>query len=159
MSQGGNVGFYDRVTGKTKFIKPNHPDPNVELRYNWNAGIAQDPFADCGVYFGSQFLHYSTDCGESWSIISPDLTTNDTTKQKANISGGLTMDATNAENHTTILAIAPSTLNKHVIWVGTDDGNVQITRDGGTTWSNQSASMNGLPKNSWIPQIHVSEYQ
>ena len=159
MSQGGNVGFYDRVTGKTKFIKPNHPDPNMELRYNWNAAIAQDPFADCGVYFGSQFLHYSTDCGESWSIISPDLTTNDTTKQKADISGGLTMDATNAENHTTILAIAPSTLNKHVIWVGTDDGNVQITRDGGTTWSNQSASMNGLPKNSWIPQIHVSEYQ
>ena len=159
MSQGGNVGFYDRVTGKTKFIKPNHPDPNVELRYNWNAAIAQDPFADCGVYFGSQFLHYSTDCGESWRIISPDLTTNDTTKQKADISGGLTMDATNAENHTTILAIAPSTLNKQVIWVGTDDGNVQITRDGGTTWSNQSASMNGLPKNSWIPQIHVSEYQ
>lgn len=159
MSQGGNVGFYDRVTGKTKFIKPNHPDPNVELRYNWNAAIAQDPFSDCGVYFGSQFLHYSTDCGESWRIISPDLTTNDTTKQKADISGGLTMDATNAENHTTILAIAPSTLNKQVIWVGTDDGNVQITRDGGTTWSNQSASMNGLPKNSWIPQIHVSEYQ
>ena len=159
MSQGGNVGFYDRVTGKTKFIKPNHPDPNMELRYNWNAAIAQDPFADCGVYFGSQFLHYSTDCGESWRIISPDLTTNDTTKQKADISGGLTMDATNAENHTTILAIAPSTLNKQVIWVGTDDGNVQITRDGGTTWSNQSASMNGLPKNSWIPQIHVSEYQ
>lgn len=159
MSQGGNVGFYDRVTGKTKFIKPNHPDPNMELRYNWNAAIAQDPFADCGVYFGSQFLHYSTDCGESWRIISPDLTTNDTTKQKADISGGLTMDATNAENHTTILAIAPSTLNKQVIWVGTDDGNVQITRDGGTTWSNQSATMNGLPKNSWIPQIHVSEYQ
>ena len=102
MSQGGNVGFYDRETGKTRFIKPNHPDTNVELRYNWNAAIAQDPYKDCGVYFGSQFLHYSDDCGETWTLKSPDLTTNDTTKQKADKSGGLTMDATNAENHTTI---------------------------------------------------------
>jgi hypothetical protein len=79
------------------------------------------------VYFGSQFLHFSDDCGETWIIKSPDLTTNDTSKQKADKSGGLTMDATNAENHTTIIAIAPSPVNKNVIWVGTDDGNVQLT--------------------------------
>ena len=83
MSQGGNVAFYDRKTGQNRFIQPNHPDPKAVLRYNWNAGIAQDPFNDCGVYFGSQYLHYSDDCGENWVIISPDLTTNDTTKQKA----------------------------------------------------------------------------
>jgi photosystem II stability/assembly factor-like uncharacterized protein len=158
MSQGGNVGFYDRKTGKTRFIKPNHPDHNVELRYNWNAAIAQDPFNACGVYFGSQFLHYSDDCGNSWTIKSPDLTTNDTTKQKADRSGGLTMDATNAENHTTIIAIAPSPLNRDVVWVGTDDGNLQLTRDGGATWSNLNKQLKGLPAGSWIPQIHVSSY-
>lgn len=158
MSQGGNVAFYDRETGRNRFIKPNHPDPDVKLRYNWNAGIAQDPFKDCGVYFGSQFLHYSDDCGQSWTIKSPDLTTNDTTKQKADKSGGLTMDATNAENHTTILAIAPSPVNKDVIWVGTDDGNLQLTRDGGKTWSNLAKSLKGLPANSWIPQIQVSHH-
>jgi len=157
MSQGGNVGFYDRKTGRTRFIRPNHPDHKVELRFNWNAAIAQDPYKDCGVYYGSQFLHYSDDCGETWTIKSPDLTTNDTTKQKADRSGGLTMDATNAENHTTIIAIAPSPVNKDVIWVGTDDGNVQMTRDGGKTWVNHNKMLKGLPLASWIPQIQVSQ--
>ncbi len=157
MSQGGNVGFYDRLTGKTRFVKPNHPDPKMNLRFNWNAGIAQDPFKDCGVYFGSQFLHYSDDCGETWTIKSPDLTTNDTSKQNADKSGGLTFDATFAENHTTIIAIAPSPVNKNVIWVGTDDGNVQLTTDGGKTWANHNKFLKGLPLASWIPQIHVSD--
>ena len=156
MSQGGNVGFYDRVTGKTRFVKPNHSDPAVTLRFNWNAAIAQDPYKDCGVYFGSQFVHYSDDCGVSWKIISPDLTTNDPSKQKADQSGGLTMDATNAENHTTILAIAPSPVDKDVIWVGTDDGNLQLTRDGGKTWTNLSSNLKALPGGSWIPQIEVN---
>lgn len=158
MSQGGNLGFYDRQTGRTRFIQPMHPDPKVVLRYNWNAGIAQDPFKDCGVYFGSQYLHYSDDCGETWTIISQDLTTNDTLKQKADKSGGLTMDATNAENHTTILAIAPSPVDKNVVWVGTDDGNLQLTTDGGKSWTNQNKKLMGLPQGSWIPQIHVSTY-
>ena len=157
MSQGGNVGFYDRETGRTRFVQPNHPDHKVELRYNWNAAIAQDPFSDCGVYFGSQFLHFSDDCGETWIIKSPDLTTNDTSKQKADKSGGLTMDATNAENHTTIIAIAPSPVNKNVIWVGTDDGNVQLTTDGGKNWINHNKNLKGLPLASWVPQIHVSD--
>lgn len=156
MSQGGNVAYYDRLTGRSRFIKPNHPDTNIVLRYNWNAAIAQDPFLDCGVYFGSQFVHYSKDCGESWNIISPDLTTNDTTKQKADQSGGLTLDATFAENHTTILCIAPSPVNKNVLWVGTDDGQLQSTTDGGKTWVNSSKLLKGLPAGSWIPQIVVS---
>jgi len=156
MSQGGNVGFYDRMTGKTRFIKPIHPDTSITLRYNWNAAIAQDPFKDCGVYFGSQYVHYSSDCGESWTVISPDLTTNNPEKQKADKSGGLTPDATNAENHTTILAIAPSPADRNVIWAGTDDGNVQISRDGGKTWKNVASKLKGLPDNSWVPQIVTS---
>lgn len=155
MSQGGNVGRYDRITGRTQFIKPQHPD-HEKLRYNWNAAIAQDPFNDCGVYYGSQFVHYSDDCGNSWVIKSPDLTTNDTSKQHQDKSGGLTIDATNAENHTTILAIAPSPLEQNLIYVGTDDGNLQITRDGGKSWKNIANKLPDLPAGSWIPQIRVS---
>ncbi len=157
MSQGGNVGYVDTETGKTQFIKPTSPN-GTELRFNWNAGFSQDPHNTCGVYFGSQFLHYSKDCGQSWEIISPDLTTNDTSKQKPHLSGGLTLDATNAENHTTILAIAPSPKDAKVIWVGTDDGNLQLTRDGGKTWSNLISKLPGYKAASWIPYIEASAH-
>lgn len=156
MSQGGSLGYYDRVTGFTKYIKPVHPD-GLPLRFNWNSGIAQDPFNDCGVYFGSQYVHYSSDCGDNWTILSPDLTTNDTTKLKQKYTGGLTLDATGAENHCTILAIAPSPIDKAVIWVSTDDGNLQVTRDGGKTWENVSKGLTGLAKGAWLPQIEVSK--
>ena len=158
MSQQGNVGRYDRLTGHTKTIKPTHPDADMRLRFNWNAAIAQDPFNNNTIYYGSQFVHKSTDKGHTWEIISPDLTTNDTTKQKQHDSGGLTIDATGAENYTTILAIEPSPLKKDVIWVGTDDGNVQLTTDGGKTWNNVAPKMSGLPAGSWIPQIRASRY-
>ncbi len=154
-SQGGNIGYYDRETGRVNFVKPAHPD-GEPLRYNWNAPFAQDPHSDCGIYFGSQYLHYSSDCGQNWTILSPDLTTNDTTKQKQDVSGGLTIDATNAENHTTCLSIAPSPVDKNTIWVGTDDGNLQITRDGGKNWKNVASRLSGLPSGSWLPQIEVS---
>ncbi len=158
MSQGGNLAYIDRLTGKTKFIKPVHPE-GVELRFNWNAAIAQDPFNPCGVYFGSQFLHYSPDCGDTWLIRSPDLTTNDSIKQaESRQSGGLTPDVTHAENFTTILAIAPSPLDSHLIWVGTDDGNLQLTRDGGKTWTNLADRLPDCPPGSWIPQIRASTY-
>ncbi len=156
MSQGGNLGYFDRQTGKNLFIKPVHPD-SVELRFNWNAALAQNPFHDCGIYYGSQFVHKSMNCGQSWEIISPDLTSNDTTKQKQASSGGLTLDVTNAENFTTLLAITPSPLDEQLIWVGTDDGNVQLTRDGGKHWENLASRLPGLPKGSWIPQIVASE--
>ncbi|MEZ5043042.1 MAG: hypothetical protein R2828_24310 [Saprospiraceae bacterium] len=156
MSQGGNVGYVDRTTGGSRFIKPVHPD-DVKLRFHWNAAIAQDPFNECGLYFGSQFVHYSQDCGANWTILSPDLTTNDTSKQKQDVSGGLTIDATGAENHTTILAIAPSPRDRNVIWVGTDDGNLQLTKDGGKTWTNLLGHLPGVKPGSWIPYIEVSQ--
>ncbi|MGK0366363.1 MAG: hypothetical protein ACI85O_003436, partial [Saprospiraceae bacterium] len=99
----------------------------------------------------------SINCGQSWEIISPDLTTNDTLKQKQYESGGLTIDDTNAENHTTIIAVAPSSVDENVIWVGTDDGNLQVTRDGGETWTNTASRLTGARANSWIPQIVASE--
>lgn len=158
MSQQGNVMRYDLETGFSKFIQPVHPE-GKDLRFNWNAAIAADPFGDKTIYFGSQFLHKSSDRGDTWTIISPDLTTNDSTKQKSMKSGGLTFDATGAENHTTIIAIAPSSLNEDIIWVGTDDGNLQLTIDGGKTWENKIANIKGVPAGSWIPQIHPSTYR
>lgn len=155
MSQGGNVGYYDKATGKTLRIKPIHPD-GITLRFNWNAAIAQNPFHNSGIYYGSQFVHKSMDKGKTWEIISPDLTTNDPAKQKQEESGGLTLDVTNAENFTTILVIAPSPVKEAVIWAGTDDGNVQITQDGGKNWSNVASNLIGCPKGSWIAQIEVS---
>ena len=158
MSQQGFLGRWDKQTGYTKRIRPTHPDANVKLRYNWNSAFAQDPFDNSIIYFGSQFVHKSINKGDTWEIISADLTTNDTEKQKQHESGGLTMDATGAENHCTILAIAPSPQEQGVIWVGTDDGQVQLTRDGGKSWSNLTARIAGMPKNAWIPQIQASTH-
>lgn len=155
MSQGGNVARYDRETGRTQMVKPVHPD-GTPLRFNWNAAISQDPFDPCGLYFGSQFVHYSSDCGVSWDVISPDLTTNDTTKQKQDISGGLTIDATNAENYTTLIAVVPSPVDQSVVWASSDDGRLHITRDSGKTWVDVSSRLTGMPKGAWLPQIEVS---
>jgi len=156
MSQGGYLGMWDKLTGRTEFIKPQHPE-GKELRYNWNAALALDPFNEDGVYYGSQYVHKSTDGGHHWKVISPDLTTNDTIKQDQSKSGGLTLDVTGAENYTTILAIAPSPHDQDVIWASTDDGNLQVTRNGGQDWSNVSSRLPGLPKNAWIPQIELSK--
>jgi photosystem II stability/assembly factor-like uncharacterized protein len=158
MSQGGYVTRFDALTGEQRAIRPAHPQ-GVPLRFNWNAGIASDPFSPTTVYYGSQFLHKSTDRGETWIIISPDLTTNDTTKQKYHESGGLTYDVTAAENHTTIIAIAPSPAKEGVIWVGTDDGNVQVTTDGGKSWQNTVGEIDGVPEATWVPHIHASSRQ
>lgn len=155
MWQGGSLNRYDIETGRTVYIQPQHPE-GIDLRYNWNPGIAQDPFSPAVIYYGSQFVHRSPDRGNSWSIISPDLTTNDTSKQKQNDSGGLTYDVTDAENHTAILCISPSQLENGVLWVGTDDGNVQISRDGGKNWKKLNANIPGLPSNGWIAQITPS---
>ncbi|AZJ35198.1 hypothetical protein [Tenacibaculum singaporense] len=156
MSQQGYVSRYDYKTGNNYTVRPTHPDANVKLRFNWNAAINIDPFDNSTLYFGSQFVHKSTDKGLTWKVISPDLTTNDKSKLKQSESGGLTMDATGAENHCTILVIEPSPLEKDMLWVATDDGQVHITKNGGTTWTNVARNLKGLPKNSWITQIKAS---
>jgi len=157
MWQGGNLLRYDRETGDNVYIRPAHPE-DVTLRFNWNAAIAVDPFEPNTVYYGSQFVHKSSDRGMSWTIISPDLTTNDPEKQKQLESGGLTYDVTEAENNTTIITIEPNPIEQGVIWVGTDDGYVQLTRDGGKSWSNLSDALPGAPKEAWIPHIHASQH-
>ena len=157
MWQGGNLRRFDLVTGYQKNIKPIHPDGET-LRFNWNAAIAQDPFTPNTIYYGSQFVHKSLDRGDTWALISPDLTTNDPEKQNQLESGGLTYDVTQAENFTTIVAISPSPVNNQVLWAGTDDGNVQVTIDGGQSWTNVAERFPDLAEGSWVAQIHASAY-
>ena len=121
--------------------------------------IALDPFTpETSLYFGSQYFLTCWDNGKNWTIISPDLTTNDPEKQKQLESGGLTFDVTGAENHTCLIAIAPSALNQDIIWSGSDDGKLYVTRDGGSDWTDLSKKLKGLPEGSWIPQIRASDY-
>ncbi|MBL7747333.1 MAG: hypothetical protein JNM19_07910, partial [Chitinophagaceae bacterium] len=159
MSQGGNVGRRNWKTGEGWFIKPPALDPGLMLRFNWNSAIAQDPFNKQTIYFGSQFLHKSNDKGVNWETVSPDLTMNDTNRIKAfQNTGGLTMDITGAETYGCILTIAPSAKENGTVWIGTDDGNVQLTRDGGKTWTNFRGKIPGLPVGCWIPQIVASRH-
>lgn len=157
MSQQGFVSRYDWKTGNNYIVRPTPPDADTMLRFNWNAAIGQDPFDNGTIYFGSQFVHKSTDKGLTWEIISPDLTTNDKEKQKQSDSGGLTMDATGAENHCTILVIEPSPVERNMLWTGTDDGRVHYTLNGGETWVDVTKNIKGLPAGSWIPQIKASQ--
>ncbi len=158
MSQGGSLSRYDKETGNSSFIKPLHPDPDVFLRYNWNAAFEQDPHDSNTIYYGSQFVHRSTNKGQSWKVISPDLTTNDPEKQQQEESGGLTYDVTQAENHTTITAIDASPLETGILWVGTDDGNVQLTRDGGGSWTEIGSRIRDIPDGNWVTQIRASAF-
>ena len=157
MSQQGYVSRYDWKTGNNYIVRPTHPKVETKLRFNWNAAIGQDPFDNSTVYFGSQFVHKSKDKGLTWSIISPDLTTNDPEKQKQSESGGLTLDATGAENYCTLLVIEPSSLEKNMLWVASDDGRVHFTQDGGDSWNEVTKNIKGLPKGSWITQIKASK--
>ena len=156
MSQQGYVSRYDWKTGNNYIVRPTHPEANTRLRFNWNAAIGQDPFDNSTVYFGSQFVHVSKDKGQTWKVISPDLTTNDPEKQKQSESGGLTLDATGAENHCTLLVIEPSSVEKDMLWVASDDGRVHFTQDAGSTWNEVTKNLKGLPKGSWITQIKAS---
>jgi photosystem II stability/assembly factor-like uncharacterized protein len=157
MSQGGEIIRYDMRTGETRAIKPSPPE-GKKLRFNWNTGFATDPLEAGTIYIGSQFLHKSTDRGETWTAVSPDLTTNNSDWQHQEVSGGLTRDVSNAENYTTIIAVAPSPVQKGVIWVGTDDGRLHVTRDGGKTWTSLEKNVPGVPANTWIPNILASRF-
>lgn len=153
-----NVWRYNVDKDKVKTIQPLEQKGYPKLRFNWNAPMAISAHQPDRFYMGSQFLHRSEDMGDTWKIISPDLTTNDKSKQQQENSGGLSRDNSGAENYTTIFTIAESTLDQNVIWVGTDDGNVQVTKNGGKKWKNTSMNIKGLPKNTWCYHIEASVF-
>lgn len=157
-SQNGDLYRYDKLTGYYVSVKPPSPDLKTPLRFNWNAAFARNPFDANAAYYGSQFVHITRDKGSTWAIISPDLTTNNPEHQKADY-GGLTLDVSGAERYNAILSIAPSPLDEETIWVGTDDGQVQLTTNGGISWKNLTTNVTGMPKEAWIAQIEASKYK
>ena len=157
-SQGGEIGRVNRKTHEARNLKPLPQYKEGKQRFNWNSPIHMSPTQKGVVYIGSQFLYRSRDHGETWERISPDLTTNDPEKQKQEQSGGVTVDNSSAEMHTTIFAVSESPKNSNVIWVGTDDGNVQITRDGGKSWTNVVANVTGVPKNPWVSYVDAGHF-
>ncbi|GAB5525385.1 MAG: hypothetical protein Roseis2KO_32570 [Roseivirga sp.] len=157
-SQNGSLYRYDKLTGYYVSIKPPAPDLDTRLRFNWNAAFADNPHNGNSAYYGSQFVHVTYDKGASWKIISPDLSTNNPEHQKPDY-GGLTLDVSGAEMYNSILSIAPSPIEDKVIWAGTDDGQVQLTTDGGSSWKNLTKKVKGMPEEAWIAQIRASRYQ
>jgi len=159
-AQGGIMGRINLTNLKSINIKPQQSDGEEKLRWNWNTPIVTGQSNPKNLYVGSQYLFKSTDKGSNWTRISPDLTTNDKKKQEQDKSGGLSADNTSAENHCTIFSIAESPLDEKLIWVGTDDGNLQYTADGGKTWVNVSKNYAaaGIPAGTWVSSIEPSRF-
>jgi photosystem II stability/assembly factor-like uncharacterized protein len=154
--QGGSISRINRKTLQQKFIQP-AAGFKEKLRWNWNTPIHLSPNEKGTLYIGSQFLFRTRDQGKTWDRISPDLTTNDPRKQRQEESGGITVDNSAAEMHTTIYSISESPKAPGQIWVGTDDGNVQLTRDGGGSWTNVTRNLK-LPRDSWISWVEASRH-
>ena len=156
-SQGGYIGRVNRKTHESRGIQPLPKFGEGKMRYNWNTPIHVSKTGT--VYIGSQFLSRSKDRGQTWERISPDLTTNDPEKQKQELSGGITVDNSAAEMHTTIYAISESPKSPLIIWAGTDDGNLQVTQNGGKNWTNVVKNISGLPKNAWVSSIETGHFE
>jgi len=133
------------------------PAADVKYRFVWTFPLTISPHDHKKLYVGSQFVHQTTDDGQSWQVISPDLTTND--KSKQGFSGGLTGDNIGVEYFSVIFAIAESPKEKGLIWVGTNDGLVQMTRDGGKNWTNVTKNLPNLPPWGTISNIEPSRYE
>ncbi len=159
-SQGGNINRSNLTSLKSEYIQPQKTAKEEKLRWNWNTPIVTGAKNPKNLYVGAQYLYKSNDQGRNWKRISADLTTNDKKKQKQEDSGGLSADNTSAENHCTIFTIAESSLDENLIWIGTDDGNIQVTTDGGTTWTNTSANVAkcGVAAQAWVSSIQPSQF-
>ncbi|HKH47556.1 MAG TPA: glycosyl hydrolase [Thermoanaerobaculia bacterium] len=156
--QGGEISRLRLSTGENREIQPLPGAGEPAYRFNWNTPVHISPNDPGTLYLGSQFLFRTRDKGESWEKISPDLSTNDPELQQQLKSGGLTVDNSSAENHTTIFSISESPKNRDVIWAGTDDGNVQVTRDGGKSWTNVAAHLPGVPRGTWVSSVEASAH-
>ena len=154
--QGGHISRINRKTLQARDIRPT-AQYKEKLRYNWNTPIHLSPNERGTLYIGSQFLFRSRDHGVTWERISPDLSTNDPARQRQEQSGGITVDNSSAEMNTTIYSISESPRAAGQIWVGTDDGNVQLTRDGGRSWANVTPNM-GMPPGNWISWVEASRH-
>lgn len=156
--QMNNLYRYDWRIGRSKNIRPAAPLNEPPYRFNWSSPIHISPHDSNTVYIGGNYLFRTQDRGLSWEIISPDLTTNDPQKQKDS-GGPITPDNSGAEIHCTITTIAESPVEQGVIWCGTDDGNLQVTRDSGKTWKNVVVNITGLPPRTWCSRVEASHFE
>jgi len=160
-SQGGDIVWTDFRTREQQSVNPwgrgsgGGPAAGQKFRWNWNAPIVLSPHEKSTVYFGGNVLFKSPDFGRTWEQISPDLTTNDPEKLK-DAGGPVAIENTTAEYHCTIITVAESPVQKGQIWVGTDDGNLQVTTDGGKHWSNLVKGVSGLAANSPVSHVEPS---
>lgn len=156
--QGGNVIRLNLKTNEAANIKPQAGDGETKLRFNWNSPLVVSPTNKKTLYLGAQYLYKTQNRGLTWEKISPDLTTDDKKKQEQEESGGVTIDNTSAENHCTIFSIAESPLDEKLIWVGTDDGNLQYTMDGGKNWNKVNPNISCIPSGTWVSSIEPSRF-
>jgi photosystem II stability/assembly factor-like uncharacterized protein len=155
-SQGGAIGRRNKRTGENRSIRPRAPQGET-YRFNWSSPIVMSPHNSSTIWFGGNRLFKSVDKGDNWRVASPDLTTNDPEKNKA--MAGLTPENTGAERHCTIITISESPRKAGVVWVGTDDGNVQVSEDDGYNWANVTGNLNGVPKNTWVSRVEASRFK
>jgi photosystem II stability/assembly factor-like uncharacterized protein len=161
-SVGGIVSRYDVRTGVASNIEiwpemtAGHSAREVKYRFNWTFPVVISPHDRNTLYVGSQHVHTTSDGGKTWRILGPDLTRNDTTRQ--GLSGGLTPDNIGVEYAGVVFAIAESKLTRGLIWAGTNDGLVQLTQDGGRTWSNVTPKVPGMPEWGTVSNIQPSRY-
>ncbi len=156
--QGGGAQRVSKKTFEGRTIQPKESAGEPKFRWNWNTPMRPSIHDKNTIYMAAQYLFRSRDHGNSWERISPDLTTNDPAKQQQEASGGITVDNSSAEAHCTIFAVAESPKNPKVIWVGTDDGNLQLSKDAGKTWSNLAANLTVVPRGTWVSWIEPSPF-
>jgi len=160
-SVGGIVAIYEESRRQARNVEVwpeqlNGPPADLKYRFNWTMPLTMSPHDRNTVYVGSQHVHRTTNRGQSWEVISPDLSTNDKTRQQ--FSGGLTGDNIGVEYAFVVMAIAESRLERGQIWAGTNDGQVQLTRDNGKTWVNLTKNIPNLPPWGTVSNIEPSRY-
>ncbi|MFZ3342738.1 MAG: hypothetical protein WA213_17780 [Terriglobales bacterium] len=160
-SYGGDISRYDHRTGEEQAINPWPVNPigwapaDTKYRFQWTEPIVFSPYDPKTLYFAAQVLFKTTDAGMHWTIISPDLTRNDKSKQAAS-GGPITKDNTGVEVYDTIFSVVESPVQKDLIWAGTDDGLIQLTRDGGQHWENVTPK--AMPDWGTVSMIEASPH-
>lgn len=154
-SQGGAIQRVNKRTGERRSIRP--PQETPRIRYNWSSPIVMSPHNPRIIWFGGNKLFKSVNRGDTWTAVSPDLTTNNPDKLQP--MGGLNPENTGAELHCTIITISESPIKPDVVWVGTDDGLVHYTMNGGVDWKQVTFNIPDLPANTWCSRVIASQYK
>ncbi|HRI43103.1 MAG TPA: hypothetical protein PLL78_02695 [Fimbriimonadaceae bacterium] len=163
-AQGGSLTRMDQRNGTSRGIRPgaNNTTPRLaqgeRWRFNWSAPIFLSPHNSRTIYFGGNKLFKSINRGDNWRVISPDLTTNDPTKQRPG-ARSVTPEDTGAERHCTIITISESPRRQGLLYVGTDDGQVQVSMDDGGSWTNLTRNIPDLPLNTWCSRVIASKWE